>query len=120
MQWLPQTGDLQTCWNLGVGFARAEPAKWMNNVPVRIRAMVCTANALFAAGPPDECDPDDSAAALEGRRGAILMAMNPSDGEKLSEFRLDSTPIFDGMSAAVGRLYLSTTDGQVICMAAAD
>jgi len=118
MRWLPQTGDLQTCWNLGVGFARSEPAKWMNNVPVRIRAMVATRTALFAAGPPDECDPDDPAAALEGRRGAVLFALNPNDGKKLSECKLDAPPVFDGMSAAAGRLYLSTNDGQVTCMAA--
>ncbi|NQT88418.1 PQQ-binding-like beta-propeller repeat protein, partial [bacterium] len=55
MKWLPQTGTLQTCWNLGVGFARAEPPLWMSNVPVRIRAMVATPGALFAAGPPDLC-----------------------------------------------------------------
>jgi len=118
MQWLPQTGDLQTCWNLGVGFARSEPSKWMNNIPVRIRAMVCTADALFAAGVPDECAPEDPMAALEGRRGAILMAWNPEDGEKLFECKLDAPPVFDGMSAAAGRLYLSTKDGKVTCMAA--
>ena len=118
MRWLPQTGDLQTCWNLGVGFARSEPAKWLNNVPVRIRAMVATETALFAAGPPDECDPDDPAAALEGRRGGVLMALNPNDGKKLSECKLNAPPVFDGMSAAAGRLYLSTNDGQVTCMAA--
>jgi hypothetical protein len=92
----------------------------MNNVPVRIRAMVCTANALFAAGPPDECDPDDPVAALEGRRGAILMAVNPDDGKKLFACKLNAPPVFDGMSAAAGRLYLSSTNGQVTCVAAVE
>ena len=75
---------------------------------------------FLVAGPPDECDADDPAAALEGRRGAILMAVNPNDGKKLFEFKLDAAPVFDGMSAAAGRLYLSAADGQVTCLAAAE
>jgi hypothetical protein len=116
IRWLPQEGELQTCWNLGVGFARAQPAKWVANVPVRIRAMVRTGNGLFAAGPPDLCDPDDPAGALEGRKGALLMAFSPDDGEKLFECKLEAPPVFDGLAAASGRLFLSTTDGSVICM----
>jgi outer membrane protein assembly factor BamB len=118
MRWLPQTGKLQTCWNLGVGFARGTPAKWVRNVPVRIRAMVRTGNALFAAGPPDVCDPDDPTAALEGRKGAVLMAFDPKDGKKLFECKLDAPPVCDGLVAAQGRLFLSTTDGKVLCLGA--
>jgi outer membrane protein assembly factor BamB len=115
LRWLPQTEPLQTCWNLGVGFARAKPAAWMNNLPVRIRAMVRTNNALFAAGPPDVLDPDDPTAALEGRTGAVLMSFDPKDGKKLFECKLDTPPAFDGMSAAGGRLYMVTVDGRVRC-----
>jgi len=115
IRWLPQTGPLQTCWNLGVGFARAKPAEWMNNLPVRVRAMVRTGNALFAAGPPDVCDPADPAGALEGRKGAVLMSFNPADGKKLFECKLDAPPAFDGLSAAGGRLYMVTVDGRVLC-----
>ncbi len=115
LRWLPQTEPLQTCWNLGVGFARAKPAAWMNNLPVRIRAMVRTGNALFAAGPPDVLDPDDPTAALEGRKGAVLMSFDPKDGKKLFECKLDTPPAFDGMSAAGGRLYMVTVDGRVRC-----
>lgn len=116
IRWLPQEGKLQTCWNLGVGFARPESAKWVSNVPVRIRAMVLTENALFVAGPPDLCDPDDPAGALEGRKGAVLLAFNPLDGSKLFDRKLDKPPVFDGLAAAQGRLFLSLTDGSVISM----
>ena len=115
LRWLPQTEPLQTCWNLGVGFARAKPAEWMNNLPVRIRAMVRTNNALFAAGPPDVLDPDDPTAALEGRKGAVLISFDPDDGKKLFECKLDTPPAFDGLSAAGGRLYMVTVDGRVRC-----
>lgn len=118
IRWLPQAGELQTCWNLGVGFARSEPARWVKVVPVRIRAMVRTAGALFAAGPPDVCDPEDPAGALEGRKGALLMAFNPDDGQKLFQCKLEAPPVFDGLAAAQRRLYLATQSGEVLCFTA--
>ncbi len=36
---------------------------------------------------------------------------------ELARYRLDSAPVFDGMAAANGRLYLSLENGQVLCMA---
>ena len=78
--------------------------------------MVRTANALFVAGPPDLCDPDDPAGALEGRKGAVLLAVNPGDGKTLGEVGLDALPAFDGLSAAGGRLFLATEDGRVLCL----
>ena len=38
-----------------------------------------------------------------------------ADGRKLAEHRLASAPVYDGMAAARGRLYLSTADGRVVC-----
>jgi hypothetical protein len=108
---------LQKCWNLDVGFARATPPEWVSNVAVRVRALVRTSNALFAAGPPDVCDPDDPLAALEGRRGATLLTVDPRDGRPLDKYPLNAPPVFDGLSAADGRLYLSTTDGKLMSLA---
>jgi len=41
--------------------------------------------------------------------------MSAEDGEKLAEYRLDSPPMFDGMAAANGRLYISAVDGTIVC-----
>jgi hypothetical protein len=54
-------------------------------------------------------------AAMAGEKGALLWAVSAEDGEKLAEYRLDSLPVFDGMSATGGRLFLATTDGKVQC-----
>jgi outer membrane protein assembly factor BamB len=113
--WLPQEGPLQTCWNLGVGFARAEPPTWVRALPVRIRAMVRTKNGLIVAGPPDVCEPQDPAASLEGRAGAILMAIDPANGETQFECNLDTPPVFDGISAAHGKLFVSLENGELEC-----
>ena len=60
----------------------------------------------------------EQSAAFEGRRGALLVAVSPADGQKLAAYRLDSMPRFDGLIAAGGRLYLSTVDGKVLCLGA--
>lgn len=52
---------------------------------------------------------------LESRQGAVLYAVSASDGEKLAEYKLDSLPVWDGMAAANGRLYLAMKDGKVLC-----
>lgn len=100
----------------GIGFTRRDPPVWFKWVPVRIRAMVAAENALFVAGPPDVIDPRDPMASFDGRKGAVLWVVSKEDGERISQYRLDSPPVFDGMAAADGCLYLSTLDGKVICM----
>ena len=62
----------------------------------------------------------EQSVAFEGRRGALLVAVSPSDGQKLAAYRLASMPRFDGMIAAGGQLYLSTVEGKVICIAAGE
>ncbi len=99
----------------GIGFTRKSPPVWFKWVPVRMRAMVVTDSALFVAGPPDTLRPGDPMASFEGRMGGRLLAVSKETGEKLSEQRLDSPPVFDGMSAAGGRLYMSAEDGTVSC-----
>ena len=46
---------------------------------------------------------------------AGLALVAPADGKTLAEFRLDAPPVFDGMAAAGGRLYMATVDGEVLC-----
>jgi len=109
---------------------------WSDDVSVQVTSMVLAADALFAAGPPDVEDEEVSAktlsdpetrkklaeqsAAFEGRRGALLVAVSPTDGRKLAAYELGAVPRFDGMIAAGGRLYLSTIDGKVLCLGAAE
>jgi len=104
----------------GIGFTRANPPVWFSWLPVRIRAMVATADVLFVAGPPDVLDPENPMAAFEGRKGAVLLALSCADGKQLARYELDAPPVFDGLSATTGRLYLSTTDGKVICLGKAE
>ena len=107
-------------------------SNWSDDVPVQINSMVLTDSALFAAGPPDVEDEEESVktlldpqthqklaeqeAAFEGQRGSLLLAVSRQDGAKLAAYRLDFVPRFDGLIAANGRLYVTTLGGEVICL----
>ena len=84
-------------------------------MPVRVTAVVLANDTLFAAGPPDVVPNDDPYAAFEGRKGARLLAFSTADGKKLAEYDLKNEPVFDGMAAAGGRLYITTASGDVLC-----
>jgi len=100
----------------GIGFTRKEPPVWFKWVPVRMRGMVKAGKHLFVAGAPDVIKPDDPMAAFEGRSGALLRTHSAMDGSTLAGTALDAPPVFDGLIAAQGRLYLSLEDGTVLCM----
>ena len=120
------------------GGASSDPAtgfavEWTRDVPLQARAMVLADRTLFIAGLPDLLDEEaafrslndaairakiaEQVAALKGEKGALLLAVSASDGKPLADYRLDSLPVWDGMVAANGRLYIATGDGNVSCFA---
>ena len=113
---------------------QAEPAprknRWVAQVPFYVRAMVVGGEIMFIAGPPERTstegsgeqslilkNPDEALAAWMGKKGGLLWAVSTIDGKKLAEYKLDSPPVFDGMAASTGRLYLATQDGTLHCYA---
>jgi outer membrane protein assembly factor BamB len=89
--------------------------RWQVKIPVHVTAMLAAANSLFVAGAPDRIDPEDPWGAIEGRKGGILMALSKADGAKQAAFDLTSPPVFDGMAAGNGTLFLGLRDGSVVC-----
>ncbi len=55
-------------------------------------------------------------AAFEGNAEGLLRMVSASTGKTLVEMRLESPPIWDGLAAAEGKLYISNLNGQVVCM----
>jgi len=88
---------------------------WSRRIPVRVNAMVATEGPLFVAGYPDVVDPRDPLGAFEGRKGGVLEACEKSDGRSLWQYRLAAPPVFHGLAAAGGRLYIATQDGRIAC-----
>jgi hypothetical protein len=94
---------------------------WHTRVPLRVSAMLLAgspAERLFVAGVPDEVAPDDPLAFIEGRRGAKLLVLDAGSGEQSAKIDLRAPPVWDGMAAAYGRLFLATTDGTLLCLGA--
>jgi outer membrane protein assembly factor BamB len=110
-------GTSQTSASSRRGEARRSPAveTWTKPVTIQVRAMVLTDKVLFVAGPP--ADAGNGPAVRDENKGALLMAISASDGTELAQYQLDSSPVFDGMAAAYGRLYVSMEDGSLLCLA---
>ena len=124
-------------WKVRRGFPvedlTATRYRWALDQPaVQIRAMLAAGDKLFVAGHPDFVDerralrlPDDAnvkerlqrqADALEGRYGGRLWVVSKTDGRPTARWNLKSPPVFDGLAAAGGRLFVSTIDGSVLCL----
>ena len=91
-------------------------------VPGLVRRNGSTASladkTLFLTGPPAMRNEttEEASQRWEGKRGGLLWALSTADGTKLAEHKLDAPPIFDGMAAAAGRLFISLRDGKLICL----
>ena len=59
---------------------------------------------------------DDPLAAFEGRLGSRLWTISAADGKTIAEHELAETPIFDGMIAFGGRIYMCTQRGEILCL----
>jgi len=101
------------------------------NPPIQARAMALAGKTLLVAGPLDVVDEEEifakpfdkqvaaeaarQVAALQGKGAAMLLSVSTTDGKKLGELKLDAAPVFDGLAAADGKLFIATMDGHVIC-----
>ena len=108
--------------------------RWTAEVPMLVTAMVAAGENLVIAGPPNLirpeepigeaalvlANPEESLATFAGEKGGLFWVVSTDSGEKLAQYKLDSPPVFDGMAAAAGRVYLATKDGSVVCMAGKD
>jgi outer membrane protein assembly factor BamB len=93
----------------------AEATIWNAWIPVRVRAMVKTGPTLFVAGPPDLIPEDDPSAPFEGRATGELRAFNAESGEEIEQYQLPASPVFDGLIAADGCLFMSLENGTLQC-----
>jgi hypothetical protein len=79
--------------------------------------MLKSGDHLFMGVMPAGIVQDDPHAAYECREGGMIRIARTKDGSKVAEYELGSPVVWDGMAAANGRLFMSTTDGSVVCWA---
>jgi hypothetical protein len=106
--------------------------EWTCPISIYGRAMAVAGDTVLVAGPPDFIDEEsafqnltkkDSAIgekllkqelALEDKSGGSVMTYSTS-GDLRKEIHLESSPVWDGMIVAQGRIYISSLDGKVRC-----
>jgi outer membrane protein assembly factor BamB len=109
---------------------------WQQDPPLYPQAMLLTDDTLFIAGPPrfdEEATAErlstsptdrfpwepllqDAVDTFEGRKGGVLCAVDKKDGTQRADVQLPSSPVFDGLIAAGGKLFLALKDGSVVCL----
>jgi hypothetical protein len=111
---------------------------WNRDIPMMVQGITLADKTLFVVGPPDVLDEEaaferlragdpriqealaNQNASFSGQRGAKLMAVSTEDGKTLGELNLDALPVWDGLAAANGKLYLANINGEVVCLTPAD
>jgi hypothetical protein len=89
---------------------------WSKAVPLVVRALVLGPDVLLVAGPVMQLESEELAEpAFRSGYPARLVAFRPTDGAELAGVDLDDQPVFDGMVAAHGCIYLSLINGSVVC-----
>jgi len=105
---------------------------WIKDEPeIMVRAMVLADDLLFTVGPRDVADEKmlwgrsneevfqksmrEQVEWLRGKKGSFMQVVSKNDGDRLASYKLDCMPAFDGLIAADGKLYMSTTQGSIIC-----
>ena len=87
----------------------------VHHLDIHPRAMIKAGNHLIVAGFTNA----ESGAHAYGKpieEKGVLLQVAADSGKIVSRIDLASPPIFDGMAAANGKLYLSCEDGSVICL----
>ncbi|MBN2450179.1 MAG: PQQ-binding-like beta-propeller repeat protein, partial [Lentisphaeria bacterium] len=94
---------------------------WQTRVPYRVCAMLLAGapgERLFLAGVPDRVGAaEDPLGCIEGRSGAALLVLDAATGKQIGQLDLPAPPVWDGMAAAEGRLYMTLENGNLLCLA---
>ena len=104
---------------------RTENPLWEIETPLIIRAIATApaeyggpAATVLAVGLPDDNDPEDPLAPYFNRGTPKLISLSAANGETMYELVLPGPPVFDGLAIAEGKLFIATTEGQVLCLGA--
>lgn len=106
--------------------------KWSKETDILGRAIVKADGTVFVAGPVNFLNEEqayarlddaetkkqfqDQIASLSGKKGGALIAFSAENGNKLAEYKLPSPPVFDGMIAGAGNIYISAVNGEILCI----
>lgn len=87
-------------------------------MPLQVRAMIQAGDMLFFAGAP--VAGGERSSTPRDTDDGLLIVVSTRDGSVVGELPLERPPVFDGMAAAGGQLYLSLENGSVACLVGRD
>lgn len=101
--------------------------EWWREVPIEVWGMIQAQDHLFIAGPGTTVAtrrtktasstrhgfPED---VFSGKTSGTLIVVSPADGRPIAEVTIPSTPVWDGMAAAHGHIFISMRDGSLLCL----
>jgi len=102
-------------------FPRSKEAKPYHPKPIipsmdiHPRALIKAGENLVVGGFPAETSAIHEYGKPIAEKG-VLMQVSVSSGETISRAELASPPVFDGMAAAGGKLFVSCEDGSIVCL----
>ena len=103
---------------------------WRMGIPMLVKGMFVTDSTLVVAGPRDLYHEEEVISAgllendeifalqqehMEGKYGSLLKVIDKNQGNELHTMELDQTPTWDGVITAGGRIYMTTTEGRILC-----
>ena len=110
----------------GKGKAKGMTYLWSKKIDMIARAMIQTPGQMVLAGIPDLAkrnsnelafdNADEVQAAYSGSKGGIIRFVNTTDGTQTEEIKLGTRPVFDGLAAAHGKLFIALKDGRLQCL----
>jgi len=89
--------------------------KLAGSLPIHPRGMIKAADALYLAGYPA----DSGVLHRDGEPitdPGVLLKVDAQSGEFLEQTDLPACPVFDGLAAAAGKLFVSLENGCVVCL----
>lgn len=92
--------------------------KWNRKSLIQFRAMVLAGDLLFAAGWKDS--EKIFADEPHTKNESVLEVISTADGRTIRQHPLEAEPVFDGMAATYGRLYLPLKSGKILCIAGSE
>ena len=94
---------------------------WESKLPIIVRAMLVAPDGsggelVFSAGIVEGTTPAEWDRSTRYEGPGKLLVHNGADGRQLAEYDLPACPVFDGMSAASGKILVGLVNGQVLCL----
>jgi hypothetical protein len=81
--------------------------------------MLSTPERIFLGGIPDVMPEQDPYAAFKGKLGGELYVVNGADGKVEQKLKIPGEPVFNGIAATPGRLFVTLKNGKVVALAGA-